>query len=668
MSITVQKESTDVTVNFRLNVVADRIAPAGSLTITDLDMVYVRDGATPVKADATALGAVDAAHSDNTMIEVGAANMPGQYRADFPDAAFAGGADHVKLVINGTEIDPAELYVDLEDPLNIAATGASVNVPADSYVLTTGNETENGVSDTGPLDLIRHTHTDAGGEMELYYEFDVTSTGVPSSVHVNGYLNSANDDLEVYAWNWGLSQWDQIGIFVGKGAASNAVQNFVLFTVHVGTDDDRGKVRVRFFDGAFTLTNATLAIDQMFVSYGVVTSPVGYANGQIWVDTLGSNENTDDGVDGVADNAVSTWAAALTLSATKNIKSFHIVNGSTITLSDNSDNFTLTGDAWALELAGQSISGASFCGATNVSGAGTGAEPPQFDNCKLFAVTLPPSHLTNCRFGGTLTAGSAGTFEFLGCRSAVAGTGTPTFDFGGAVGASAVNFRAYSGGTEIENMGAGDTMSYEGFGQIVVNANCSAGTVAIRGAFTVTDNASGAVTLSDNARIDIAQILAALTSDDVKLNADFLNSLNDITAASVWAVGTRTLTSFGTLVADTVTAVWGALTSALTTSGSIGKLLVDNIDSPISGVGGSIGSGADTVTLTLTDGASNPIADADVWVSNDSAGSNVVAGTLQTNSSGEVAFLLDAGVTYYRWAQKDGVNFTNPTSFVAVAD
>lgn len=36
------------------------------------------------------------------------------------------------------------------------------------------------------------------------------------------------------------------------------------------------------------------------------------------------------------------------------------------------------------------------------------------------------------------------------------------------------------------------------------------------------------------------------------------------TAASVWAVGTRTLTSFGTLVADVATAVWGAVTRTLT--------------------------------------------------------------------------------------------------------
>ena len=35
---------------------------------------------------------------------------------------------------------------------------------------------------------------------------------------------------------------------------------------------------------------------------------------------------------------------------------------------------------------------------------------------------------------------------------------------------------------------------------------------------------------------------------------------------------------------------------------------------------------------------------------------------------GKVTFMLNAGDTYYRWAQKDGYNFTNPQEFVAVAD
>ena len=84
---------------------------------------------------------------------------------------------------------------------------------------------------------------------------------------------------------------------------------------------------------------------------------------------------------------------------------------------------------------------------------------------------------------------------------------------------------------------------------------------------------------------------------------------------------------------------------------------------------GTAGPGADEVTLTIHDDDGNPVADADVWISSDADGDIVVAGTLQTASDGTVGpFMLDAGVRYYCWRQKDGVTFDNPQSFVAVAD
>jgi hypothetical protein len=48
-----------------------------------------------------------------------------------------------------------------------------------------------------------------------------------------------------------------------------------------------------------------------------------------------------------------------------------------------------------------------------------------------------------------------------------------------------------------------------------------------------------------------------------------ISSRSSHSAADVWAVGTRTLTSFGTLVADVATAVWGAATRILTAGTNI---------------------------------------------------------------------------------------------------
>jgi hypothetical protein len=85
------------------------------------------------------------------------------------------------------------------------------------------------------------------------------------------------------------------------------------------------------------------------------------------------------------------------------------------------------------------------------------------------------------------------------------------------------------------------------------------------------------------------------------------------------------------------------------------------------GSGGVAGPGADLVTLTINNLNGTPIPDADVWVSTDSAGLTVVAGTKQTNSDGEVTFLLDDGATYYLWVQKNGVVSIEGSQFVAEA-
>jgi len=119
--MTVTPGTTDVTTYFKL---VDPVTgvPETELTIPDLDMSYVRDGATAVKADATAHAAVDSAHGDNKMIEVDATNTPGLYRADWPDAAFAAGVQRVQLCIMGAAIDPAYIEVELDARVETRAT------------------------------------------------------------------------------------------------------------------------------------------------------------------------------------------------------------------------------------------------------------------------------------------------------------------------------------------------------------------------------------------------------------------------------------------------------------------------------------------------------------------------------------------------------------------
>ena len=116
-----------------------------------------------------------------------------------------------------------------------------------------------------------------------------------------------------------------------------------------------------------------------------------------------------------------------------------------------------------------------------------------------------------------------------------------------------------------------------------------------------------------------------------------------------------------TLIAalPTVTTIWAAALPGAFTAGQAGYIIGTNLDAAISSIGGSTGSGAIEHTITVNTVGGDPIDNVKVWVSTDAAGTNVVAGTLRTDSNGEVEFMLDAG-TYYSWREHGGYNFTNP--------
>jgi len=76
------------------------------------------------------------------------------------------------------------------------------------------------------------------------------------------------------------------------------------------------------------------------------------------------------------------------------------------------------------------------------------------------------------------------------------------------------------------------------------------------------------------------------------------------------------------------------------------------------------GAGAISQTFRIKDTDGNLVDGAEVWVTNDAAGLDVVAGTLHSNAGGLVTFMLDTG-NYYIWAQRAGVDFENPM-FVTV--
>ncbi len=115
-------------------------------------------------------------------------------------------------------------------------------------------------------------------------------------------------------------------------------------------------------------------------------------------------------------------------------------------------------------------------------------------------------------------------------------------------------------------------------------------------------------------------------------------------------VGAMTQAALAQFVADDT----GEATAA---SGSVAKIAQG---------AGNIGSGALVVTITVKTAGGDPLDGVEVWITSDSAGDNVVAGTVCTDAAGLATFMLDAG-TYFVWKQLAGFDFTNPIQIVVSA-
>lgn len=392
---------------------------------------------------------------------------------------------------------------------NLSVGSGGISTVAESFVKAGAEPETNTFTSTFAEDGTFHIVEDDVTSTDVYYQFDLGGSGIPQSVTWVGYAQSNGDSYTVHFWNWAGASYDQVGSITATNGTTTSIETYTATTAHVGTGADLGKVRFRFLSSDGT----AVATDRILVTYTVSSQSIGYEGGAVWIDTSASNTNTESFVDGTADNPVSTLAAATTIAGNLNLKKFSLIGGSSITLAQGYDSYTfLSDDGWTLATGGQSIDSTNIVGAT-VSGIFSGN--PHFRLCEIGAITGPNARLGNCGIASTITIDGAGDWVLHHCWSEVAGTGTPAIDFGAAVLNSNVNLRGYSGGVEVQNMGGAgtDNMSLEGHGQLVINANCTGGTVAIRGHFTVTDNAGGAVTLSDDARFDHQSIIDNMSAE-----------------------------------------------------------------------------------------------------------------------------------------------------------
>ena len=378
-----------------------------------------------------------------------------------------------------------------------AAISTTAKPSPNGFVITTGLSEVNDEDSTFEENGVYHQLSPDTGTTDCYYEFTIGGNGVPVSVTWWGYMQSKNDTYNYHAYNWSTPGWEQVGSRDGGNNTGQKNDTLALTLAHVGTAANVGLVRFRIESTTGTL----LSTDRILCNYSVVAESVGYADGAIWYNDTVANTNTEVYVDGVADNPVSSWAAALTLSSALNIDRFRIANGSSVTLSGNTSNKTLIGEQWTLDLNAQNIKSASFSGADDVSGSGIG-NSARFRDCHVRTAWLDGCWLTGGRISGHHTFTEDGGYFYEGC---FANTFTlPVIHY--ASGSIVHCITGFSGGAEFRNIKTDDKIHVEGEGELLLDVSCSGGEFDYAGDFRFTNNGTiSAIDIDDNT-VNIANI------------------------------------------------------------------------------------------------------------------------------------------------------------------
>jgi hypothetical protein len=130
-----------------------------------------------------------------------------------------------------------------------------------------------------------------------------------------------------------------------------------------------------------------------------------------------------------------------------------------------------------------------------------------------------------------------------------------------------------------------------------------------------------------------------------------LTQANVISALATWTAAALS----GTLAAGSPGALWQNIGTPA------------NGDTPATGLfaaiseieGGNVGPGGISTAIVIKSTAGALLGGVSAWITSDSAGATTIAGTLESNSLGSVAFMLNAGVNYL-WRMSPTYDFPNP--------
>jgi hypothetical protein len=207
------------------------------------------------------------------IVQINAQTASASGAVTFPNATLASTAN---ITTVGAVSSPVQVD-------NIGSSSAALNVVASSFTQTTGTVTSGTYTNTFTLDGSFHVTAAAAGTLDEYYVFNVGTTGqIATGFQFNGYLAGAANTLNVFAYNWTSSAWDQIGTLVGVAGTptlpNETQQEYDLINNHTNTST--GNVQIRF--QATGLTLASLYADRLLTGYTTIFSfPTNFASQSI---------------------------------------------------------------------------------------------------------------------------------------------------------------------------------------------------------------------------------------------------------------------------------------------------------------------------------------------------------------------------------------------------
>ena len=473
--------------------------------VTDQVMYFIAVDATDLKTRETGLttftvyrsrdGAASTIMPTPTITEVDATNMAGVYKLLLDeDMTIAAGNDSEEMIFHITQADMAPVdrtielyrrtvtggytlavepngdvsvlsnhtpqtgdgYPILNDPIfgnsalndslgNLSsgiASGGAVN--ATGVVIATGTETLTYTA-THEQDGIVHEIAAVTGNTDFYYTVTLGGSQSCNSVTWRGYVQSNGDSVSVQYYDWDAASWKTELVVLGANGTTFAEETIHAVAAYTGTGANLGEVRIR----ALSASATNIATDRLRFNYTASFESVGYAGGQVWINTVGGAAGTEPYRNGTADNQCLLLADAITIAAAlpTGLDKFAVSNASSIPFVSAHTNEVWSGEGWTLALGGQDVSGTHINHCNDVSGIGTSPSGHvHIIDSHMGALTLGECHITRGSFKSTFNAGAAGNYHFENAKSGVAGAGVPTLTFSGLGAPSTMNIRGWEGG------------------------------------------------------------------------------------------------------------------------------------------------------------------------------------------------------------------------------